>query len=96
MTDNSTTCGIVNKTVKQCHARTIDMRLYWVKDCCTQNHFIVYWAPGEINLGDYHTKHHPTPHHKKMWKNFLHTPEIEDNFSLLLGPTGLQGRVKSI
>eukprot|EP00957_Ditylum_brightwellii_P071752 5454396-Ditylum_brightwellii.AAC.1 len=50
MTDNSTVCGIVNKTVKQRRTRAIDMWFYWVRDCCTQNHFIVYWVPGEHNL----------------------------------------------
>eukprot|EP00957_Ditylum_brightwellii_P172133 13104587-Ditylum_brightwellii.AAC.2 len=73
MMDNSMAGGIVNKTMKQRLTRAIDMRFYWVRDHCIQNHFIVYWAPGEHNLGDYHTKHHPTPHHKKMQRNFVHT-----------------------
>eukprot|EP00957_Ditylum_brightwellii_P128527 9803600-Ditylum_brightwellii.AAC.1 len=46
MTDNSMACGIANKMVKQHRTRAIDMRFYWVRDCCAQNHFIVYWAPG--------------------------------------------------
>eukprot|EP00957_Ditylum_brightwellii_P204011 15337211-Ditylum_brightwellii.AAC.1 len=50
MMDNSTACGIVNKTVKQHCTRAIDMQFYWVRDHCAQNHFIVYWVPGENNL----------------------------------------------
>eukprot|EP00957_Ditylum_brightwellii_P165478 12598604-Ditylum_brightwellii.AAC.1 len=72
------------------------MRFYWVRDCCTQKHFIVYWAPGEKNLGGYHTKLHPTPQHKKIQRNFVHTQELVANLSLLLSPTGLRGCVKSI
>eukprot|EP00957_Ditylum_brightwellii_P160549 12222158-Ditylum_brightwellii.AAC.1 len=41
MTGNSTACGIVNKTVKQRRTRAIDMRFYWLRDRCAQNHFIV-------------------------------------------------------
>eukprot|EP00957_Ditylum_brightwellii_P047489 3606670-Ditylum_brightwellii.AAC.1 len=96
MTDISTACGIVNKTVKQRCTRAIGMQFYWVRDCCAQNHFIMCWAPGEKNLGEYHTKIHPTPHHKRMWKNFVHTQETVVNLSLLLGPTSLQGCIKNI
>eukprot|EP00957_Ditylum_brightwellii_P144183 10985881-Ditylum_brightwellii.AAC.1 len=32
LTDNSTACGIINKTVKQQHTHAIDMRFYWVRD----------------------------------------------------------------
>eukprot|EP00957_Ditylum_brightwellii_P081699 6215598-Ditylum_brightwellii.AAC.1 len=45
MTDNSTACGIINRTVKQCRTRTIDMRFYWVRNRCAQHHFTVYWSP---------------------------------------------------
>eukprot|EP00957_Ditylum_brightwellii_P164124 12496185-Ditylum_brightwellii.AAC.1 len=76
ITDNSMACGIVNKIVKQCCTRAIDMRFYWVRDRCAQKHFIVYWVPGEKNLGDHHTKLHPTLHCKKMRRNFVHTQEI--------------------
>eukprot|EP00957_Ditylum_brightwellii_P141830 10806066-Ditylum_brightwellii.AAC.1 len=75
--------------VKQRRTRATDMRFYWVRDRCAQNHFIVYWAPGEYNLGYYHTKHHPTPHHKKMQRNYVHQ-ELVANLSRLMSPTGLQ------
>eukprot|EP00957_Ditylum_brightwellii_P182292 13887661-Ditylum_brightwellii.AAC.1 len=50
MTDNSTACGILNKTVEQKRTQTIDMRFYWVCNRCAQNHCIVYWRPGTENL----------------------------------------------
>eukprot|EP00957_Ditylum_brightwellii_P208666 15358432-Ditylum_brightwellii.AAC.1 len=95
MTDYSMTCGIINKTVKQGCTRVIDMQFYWVRDCCTQNHFIVYWAPAENNLGDYHMKYHPTLHRKKMRRNYIHQ-ELVANLSRLMGPAGLQGCVERI
>eukprot|EP00957_Ditylum_brightwellii_P131403 10021228-Ditylum_brightwellii.AAC.2 len=70
MLDNSMACRIVNKMVKQCHTCTIGMRFYWVRDHCSKKYFIMYWVPGEQNLGEYHTKHHSTLHHKKMQRNF--------------------------
>eukprot|EP00957_Ditylum_brightwellii_P171940 13090567-Ditylum_brightwellii.AAC.1 len=45
MTDNSTACGTINGTVKQCRTHAIDMRFYWVRNCCAQHHFTVYWSP---------------------------------------------------
>eukprot|EP00957_Ditylum_brightwellii_P158986 12100957-Ditylum_brightwellii.AAC.1 len=32
MTDNSTSSGIVNSSIKQHRSRAIDMHFYWVKD----------------------------------------------------------------
>eukprot|EP00957_Ditylum_brightwellii_P145927 11112514-Ditylum_brightwellii.AAC.1 len=96
MMGNSTICSIVNKMVKQRHTRAIDMQFYWVRDHCAQKYFIVYWVPGEKNLGDYHTKHHPTPHHKKMWRHFVRNQELIANHGLQMDSTSLQGCVKSI
>eukprot|EP00957_Ditylum_brightwellii_P089295 6799185-Ditylum_brightwellii.AAC.1 len=57
MTDNSTTRGILNKTVKQKRNWVINIRFYWVCNWCAQDHFIVIWQPRSENLGDSHTKH---------------------------------------
>eukprot|EP00957_Ditylum_brightwellii_P140161 10680087-Ditylum_brightwellii.AAC.1 len=40
LTDNSTTCGIINITVKQRRTRAIDMRFYWVRNRYAQGHFL--------------------------------------------------------
>jgi len=71
--DNSTACSIANKTCKQIRSKAFDMRFYWVQDRIQQGHFHVYWAPGALNLADYHTKHHPVAHHIKMRPTYLHT-----------------------
>ena len=63
-TDNSTASGIINETVKQRRPKSIDMRFYWVRDRCKQKNFLIYWAPGKYNMGDYHTKFHSPSHHK--------------------------------
>eukprot|EP00957_Ditylum_brightwellii_P127057 9686150-Ditylum_brightwellii.AAC.1 len=73
MIDNSTACGILNKT----------------------NHFIVYWRPGTENLGDYHTKHHYTAHHKCICQYYLHTIEALVHYAMYMSPRDLQGCVES-
>jgi hypothetical protein len=65
-TDNSTACGIMNRTVKQVRSKAIDMRFYWVRDRVEQGHFRIYWAPGVKNIADYFTKHHSPAHHRYM------------------------------
>ena len=71
-TDNSTTSGIINETVKQRRSKAIDMRFYWVRDRCKQNQFLVYCPPGKYNMGDYHTKFHPPSHYKKKTPLHVH------------------------
>eukprot|EP00957_Ditylum_brightwellii_P085668 6516976-Ditylum_brightwellii.AAC.1 len=95
MTDNSITYGIINNTVKQKCARAIDMHFYWVHDRCTQKYFIVYWAPGKYNLGDYHTKHHPDPHHCRIRSFYLHVNRPVAYTTVIQRPSGLQGCVES-
>ena len=65
-TDNSTANGIANRTVIPRKTRSIDMSLYWVINRVTQKQFIIYWKPGNDNLADYFSKHHPPTHHKHM------------------------------
>eukprot|EP00957_Ditylum_brightwellii_P195874 14923706-Ditylum_brightwellii.AAC.2 len=72
MTDNSTACGIINRTVKQRRTRVIDMHFYWVCNHCAQHHFTVYWSPSKNNLGNYYTKHHPAAHHQHMRRVYLY------------------------
>jgi hypothetical protein len=49
-TDNSTACGIVNRTIKQQKSRAMDMRFYWIRDRTDQNQFHIFWAPGATIL----------------------------------------------
>ena len=64
--DNTTAVSFGNQQIKQKRSKAIDMRFYWLQDRCDQGQLRIYWAPGSHNLGDYHTKHHPTSHHKKI------------------------------
>ena len=73
-TDNTTAHGIIKGTVKQQRSRAMDMRFYWVQDRVKQKQFMLVWGPGESNLGDYYTKHHPKSHHRKVRPLYVHTP----------------------
>jgi hypothetical protein len=70
--DNSTTFGILNKTIKQKQSKATDMGYHWLTYRVHQKQFDVYWQPGRENLGDYHTKHHSAQHHKYMRGFILH------------------------
>jgi hypothetical protein len=50
----------------------MDMKYYWLQDIVRQKQFDVYWCPGQDNLGDYHTKHHPEQHHQDVSPILLH------------------------
>jgi hypothetical protein len=63
-TDITTATGYSNGTIKQKRTKSMDMRLYWVKDKVKQGQFNVYWGPGFQNLADYFTKHNSPAHHK--------------------------------
>jgi hypothetical protein len=65
-TDSSTAYGILNETIKQKRSKSMDMKYCWLQDRVRKKQFDIYWRPGKYNLGDYHTKHHPTQHHQDM------------------------------
>jgi hypothetical protein len=71
-TDNSTAFSILNETIKQKRSKAMDMRNHWLTDRVRQKQFDVYWRPGRENLGDYHTTHHSSQHHKDMLHLMLH------------------------
>ena len=64
--DNETAIGFLKSTMKQKRSKAIDMRFYWVRDRVNQNQFMIYCRPGENNVGDYVSKHHPPAHHQTM------------------------------
>ena len=57
--DNSTDTGVTNKTMANKMLKSMDMCLWWLKYRNPQEHFRYNWAPGNQNLDDYSTKHHP-------------------------------------
>jgi hypothetical protein len=75
-TDNSTSFGILNETIKQKHSKSMDMKYYWLQDRVHQKQYDVYWRPGKDNLGDFHTKHHPAQHQQAMHPIMLHQANI--------------------
>jgi hypothetical protein len=70
-TDNTTADGITNDTVKQNRSKAMDMSFYWIRDRIEQKQFSVIWQPGDTNLADYFTKHHPAPHYRRMRRHYL-------------------------
>ena len=73
--DNSTADGIANNKCKQQRSKAMDMRFYWLQDRVAQNQYHVHWEPGETNLADYYSKHHPSSHHVKVRPLYVHTKE---------------------
>jgi hypothetical protein len=71
-TDNSTSYGILNETLKQKRSKSMDMKHYWLQDRERQKQFDIYWCPGKDNFGNYHTKHNPAQHHQDMRPKLLH------------------------
>jgi hypothetical protein len=67
-TENTTSTGYSNGTIKQKRTRAMNILFYWVKDRVKQGKFHVYWGPGYQHLWDYFTKHHSAAHHKKCKK----------------------------
>ena len=56
-------------------SKTWDMRYYWLRDNETKNNIKVYWKRGkdekDPNRADYHTKHHPTVHHRGVRSDYV-------------------------
>ena len=76
---NSTAVVIANKSTKQKLSKAMDMRFHWIQDRILQERFNVIWKPRPTNLGDYHSKHHPTPHHIQVRHTNLHVPHVSHN-----------------
>ena len=45
-TDNSTAVGFTNKTIVNKATKSVDMKLWWLRDRESQEQFRYYWAPG--------------------------------------------------
>jgi len=66
ITDNNTTIGFANNTIKQAKSKSWDMNTNWLKCCEAQQQFTFKWDKGVHNLADYPTKHHPAKHHRAV------------------------------
>ena len=54
---------MTNKTMVNKMLKSMDMHLWWLRCRYSQEHFRYYWAPGNQNLAEYSTKHHPPVYH---------------------------------
>jgi hypothetical protein len=70
--NNSMAMGITNNTVKWQRLRSMGMRFFWVGDKVAQDEYDLSWHPGQKNLADYQSKHHPGAHHDAVQPWYLH------------------------
>eukprot|EP00957_Ditylum_brightwellii_P040721 3082356-Ditylum_brightwellii.AAC.1 len=89
--DNSTAVGIANKTMKRQKSKAMNMRYFWILDQIQQGNFNVIWCPGQENLADYPTKHHPAAHHQCICPYYVHTTDSPRFLPQALAPHLLQG-----
>ena len=94
--DDATAIGIANNTIKRQRSRAMEMRYFWVADKVAQDKYKLVWHPGQENLADYQSKHHPGAHHKAVRPYYLH----EENSPLVLPraikPSTLKGCVGTL
>jgi hypothetical protein len=63
-TDNSTAAGVTNNSIVPRRAKMMDMHLWWLQCCGSQDQFCYYWNADSNKWADYHTKHHPDTYHE--------------------------------
>jgi hypothetical protein len=86
--DNNCAAGIINRTIKQCRSKAMDMHFYWLQDQVDHQQFHIYWRKGSDNLADYFTKHHPPLHHHCMRSKYvleLHKKYVVSGEGVLIG-----------
>ncbi len=62
----TTTVRTVNSTVKRQQSRAMEMQYFLLLDRETQQQFKFDWQPGQENLGNYPSKHHPAEIHQHV------------------------------
>ena len=70
-TDNSTAHGFTYDNINQKRSKSWDMRYYWLRDKKIQKLLDIFWESGLLNHADYHTKHHPTKHHRNIRSRYV-------------------------
>ena len=91
--DNSTTCGIVNDTIKRHRSRLMEMKYFYGNDQVDNKQFEVEWNPGRENLGNYTSEHHEAKHHKDVCPIYLHEDSSLRVLQQAMTPSALQGCV---
>eukprot|EP00957_Ditylum_brightwellii_P008692 659926-Ditylum_brightwellii.AAC.1 len=69
----------------------MNMRYFWILDQIQQGNFNVIWRPGQENLVDYPTKHHPAAHHQCIRPYYIHTTDSPRFLPRALAPHLLRG-----
>ena len=62
-TENSAAVGLLNNIIVPIKPKTMDRHLHWLRCREDQGQFRYYWASGNLNWGDYSTKHQPPLYH---------------------------------
>jgi hypothetical protein len=89
--NNTTTVGIINKTVKQQQSRAMEMRYFWLLDGESQQQFKFYWQPSQENLGNYPSKHHPAEIHQHVRPYYVHMDKSPTLLPRAMKPSTWQG-----
>jgi hypothetical protein len=89
--NNTTTVGIVNRTIKCQCSRAMEMGYFWLLDGKTQTYFKFYYQPGQENLGDYSSKHHTANIHQHVWPYYVHTDTSTTILPWAMKPSIQQG-----
>ena len=74
ITDNSTTEGLINKTMVPKKAKNYDLRFNWLKCREAQKQFDLIWKKGKVNRADFHSKNHPIHVYKEQRGNYVVAP----------------------
>ena len=89
--DNYTAARMLNKFLKQRKSKEMTVIFFWIRDRVLQGHFIILWAPGTENKGDFNTKHQPASHDMKERYNFLQPSADANTCALGIIPQFLRG-----
>ena len=94
--DNATAIGIANNTIKRQRSRAMEMRYFWVGDKVAQDIYSLSWHPGQENLADYQSKHHPGAHHTAVRPYYLHEENSPLELPRAQRPSTLKGCVGTL
>ncbi len=94
--NNATTVGIMNNTIKRQQLHSPEMRYFWVCDKVAQDAYNVKLHPGQENLVDYQSKHHPGAHHTAVRPWYLHKVNLPLVLSWAIRPSTLKGCVGTL
>ena len=74
----------------------MEMRNFWVGDKVAQHLHSLDWYPGQENLVDYQSKHHPGAHHTAVHPYYLHKENSPLELPRAQRPSTLKGCVGTL